>query len=260
MAADAVFFGENGRFLATELARGPWDPDAQHGGAAAALLAREFEQLATPEGLIIARVTYEFLRPVPLGELAVTAEVIRSGRRAQLLEGSIRAPDGTEVVKARALQVRRAEVEAPTPDDRPPEGPEHGRELPAPFTVVKSPTFGPDAIEIRIVRGTFNGGPATAWFRLRVPLVAGEDPTPLQRLAAAGDFGNGISTVLPWDEYVFINPDLTLYLDRPAAGEWICLEAQTIIPRDGVGVAESVIYDMRGRVGRAVQALLIARR
>lgn len=246
--------------MASELARGPWDVNAQHGGAPAALLMREFERQPTADGLEIARVTYELLRPVPLGELTVGAEVIRPGRRVQLLEGSIRTADGTEVVRARALQVRRAHVTEPTEDSFVPDGPAQGREVPPAFNPPKSPTFAPEAIEIRFISGAFGGGPATAWFRLRVPLVEGETPTPLQRLAAAGDFGNGISAVLPWDQYVFINPDLTLYIDRLPAGEWICLDARTIIPADGVGIAESVIYDTHGRVGRAIQALLVGPR
>jgi hypothetical protein len=221
---------------------------------------RAFERLPAADGLMLARVTYELLRPVPLGELLVAAEVIRPGRRVQLLEASIRTPDRTEVVRARALQVRRAQTAEYTPDRAPPDGPDQGPEVRPPFTRPRSPTFGPDAIEVRIVRGTWGGGPATAWFRLKVPLVAGESPTPLQTLAAAGDFGNGISHVLPWDDYLFINPDLTLYVDRPPEGEWICLEARTRISAGGVGMAESVIYDMRGRVGRAIQALLIGRR
>ena len=93
-----------------------------------------------------------------------------------------------------------------------------------------------------------------------MPLVAGEEPSPLQRLAAAGDFGNGISAALDWNSYVFINPDLTLYLDRPPEGDWICLDARTIIPPGGIGIAESTLYDQRGRVGRAIQALLVGRR
>jgi Acyl-CoA thioesterase C-terminal domain/Acyl-CoA thioesterase N-terminal domain len=255
-----VFVRQEGRFVASELARGPWDPDAQHGGAPAALLMRELERLPAADGLVIARVTYELLRPVPLGELLVEAGVTRGGRRVQLLEGSIRTPDGTEVVRARALQVHRAKIEDATPVWPAPPGPAGARELPPPFERPKPPTFGPDAIEIRSVTGAWNGGKATAWFRLRVPIVAGEETSPLQRLAAAGDFGNGISRVLPWDAYMFINPDLTLYVDRLPEGEWICLDAQTIIPPDGVGIAESIIYDTRGRVGRAVQALLVARR
>jgi acyl-coenzyme A thioesterase PaaI-like protein len=88
----SVFLAQNGRIVATELARGPWDPGAQHGGAPAALLMRAFEGLPAADGLMISRVTYEFLRPVPLGELEIRAEVTRPGRRVQLLEGSIVTP------------------------------------------------------------------------------------------------------------------------------------------------------------------------
>ena len=110
------------------------------------------------------------------------------------------------------------------------------------------------------VAGAFGGGPATAWFRLVSPIVDGEAPSPLQRLAAAGDFGNGISATLSWDDYLFINPDLTLYVEREPAGEWIGLDSVTRISAGGVGLAESVLYDERGRVGRATQALLVAPR
>lgn len=256
----AIFIARGPQFLATEFARGPWDPEAQHGGAPAALLMRAFERLPAPEGLAMARVTYELLRPVPLGELAVEARVIRAGRRTQLLEGSIRAGDGTELVRARGLQVRGAEAALYTTDAPAPEGPEHGWKVPVPFERRASPTFGPDAIEIRFVEGGFGGGPATAWFRLKLPLLEGEEPTSLQLLAAAADFGNGISAVLPWHDHVFINPDLTLYIERPPQGEWVGVQAETRIPAGGIGLAESVLYDTRGRVGRALQALLIARR
>jgi hypothetical protein len=219
---------------------------------------REFERLDGP-GLALARVTYEFLRPVPLGPLEVDADVVRPGKRVQLLEGAIRAPDGIEVVRARALRVQRADPDIPYTATQPPPGPEGGE--PNRLRPPHRPMFAPDAIEIRFVEGNFHGGgPATAWFRLKVPIVAGEEPSPLERLAAAGDFGNGISAILSWDEYMFINPDLTLYVDREPAGEWIALESRTYIAREGVGTAESVLYDRDGRVGRATQALLIARR
>jgi hypothetical protein len=262
--ARAVFEDQgDGRFVASELARGPWDPNAQHGGAPAALLMRAFERLPADDELLIARVTYELLRPAPLGELDVKAEVVRPGRRVQLLEGSISAPDGTEVMRARALRVRRAEASVVQVPDPGPAGPDRGREHKpgeGGFNPPHRPLFAPDAIEIRFVSGIFGDGPSTAWFRLRVPVVAGEEPSPLQRLAAAGDFGNGISAILPWDEYVFINPDLTLYADRAPEGEWICLQARTTLVPGGVGIADSTIYDQRGRVGRAIQALLVAPR
>jgi hypothetical protein len=251
-----VFLRRGERFVATALARAPWYEDAQHGGAPAALLMRAFEAVPAPEGLAMARVTYELLGPVPLGELEVRAEVTRPGRRMQMLDGSLRTADGVEVMRARALRLRAAQTDGfASEETAPPPGPEHGYEggPRAPYR----PMFAPDAIEIRFITGKFGGGPAIGWFRLRRPLVSGETPTPLQILAAAGDFGNGISAVLSWDDYLYINPDLTLYIEREPEGEWIGLRAQTRIPPDGVGLSESVLYDQRGRVGRATQSLLV---
>jgi hypothetical protein len=259
MSGSAIFEGVDGRFVATGLARGPWDAEAMHGGAPAALLMRALEQLPTADGLTIARVTYEFLRPALLGAMSVEASVVRPGRRVQLLEAVARSADGTEIVRARALRVRLADgVASPTPVPPPPPGPEGGRDND--FAPPFHPMFAPDAIEIKFVDGRFGGGPSTAWFRMRVALVDGEEPSALQRLAAAGDFGNGISTVLPWAEYTFINPDLTLYIERVPVGEWIGLAAQTMIPSEGIGMAEGVLFDRRGRVGRATQALLVGPR
>ena len=258
MSAEAVFEGSDGRFVASPLARGPWDTNAQHGGAPAALLMRAFEQLPSADGLALARVTYELLRPAPIGPVEVRAEIVRPGRRVQLLEASMVADD-VEVVRARALRVRRAESSGAGPDGgAPPAGPDAGR--PPSLKLPHRPMFTPDAVEIRFVAGSWGESPCAAWFRLRRPLVAGETPSFLQHLAAAGDFGNGISATLSWDEYLFINPDLTLYVEREPAGEWICLESETRIRADGIGLAESVLYDERGRVGRATQALLVAPR
>jgi hypothetical protein len=251
------------RLLATDLARGPWDPGAQHGGAPAALLVRALERLPGGEDLIVARVTYELLRPVPLGVLEVSAEVVRPGRRVQLLEASLRTADGVEVMRARALRVKRSDATsiagAGAHQSVAAGGPEAGQSVP--FFSSTDRMFATHAMEIRFVAGTFlDPGPATAWFRLRYPLVAGEDPTPLQRLAAAADFGNGISAILPWDRYVFINPDLTVYLERAPVGEWFLLEAQTRIAADGIGISESLLSDAAGPVGRAIQALLVNER
>jgi hypothetical protein len=91
-------------------------------------------------------------------------------------------------------------------------------------------------------------------------MVAGEDPSGLQRLAAAADFPNGIASELPWDEYVFINPDLTVYVEREPVGEWIGLDARMRVASGGAGFSEAVLYDSQGRVGRSLQSLYVARR
>ena len=43
-------------------------------------------------------------------------------------------------------------------------------------------------------------------------------------------------------------------------GEWVCVDAVTLPQPNGIGTAESVLSDERGRIGRAAQALLIAER
>jgi Thioesterase-like superfamily len=255
----ALYEQRSGTVVATEYTRGPWDPNAQHGGAPAALLIGAFEREAPDHRLTISRVTYELLRPVPLGELHVDVEVIRPGRRVQLLDGRITTPDGVEVVRARALRVARAPVTAAAPSAPVPTLPDGLNE--ERFFGGDMIRFPGDGIEVRFAAGAFGTpGPATAWFRLRVPVLSGERITPLQRLAAASDFPNGIATELDWAEYVFINPDLTLYVEREPEGEWICLDAAMRVHEGGGGVSEAILYDRRGRVGRSVQSLYVAKR
>jgi hypothetical protein len=258
--SDAIYEQREGFVHATGFARGPWDPDAQHGGAPAAILMRALEQVTGADrSLQLARVTYELMRPVPLGDLLVSAAVVKPGRKVQLLEASLATPDGTEVVKARAVRIARAPVST-EPVDMPAQGGITELHEDTIFSAGRQ-MYVNGGVEVRMARGHFyEQGPAFAWFRLKMPIVAGEDPSPLQRLVAAADFPNGISSELSWKEYVFINPDLTVYVEREPRGEWIGLDAQTRVVEDGVGLAQAVLYDAHGRVGRSLQSLYVARR
>ncbi len=254
---DAVFHRDGDRFVPTELARGPWDPNAQHGGPAAALLARTVERHEVGPPAHVARMTVELLRPVPMQPIEIRVRTLRPGKKVQLVEASVLA-DGTEVVRAAALRIRRADVTfADPPDDRLERGPGELRER---FENLGPLNFG-FAMEMSVVRGEIGfPGPAAVWFRLAVPVVAGEETTPLMRVAAAADFGNGISGAVTWEEHLFINPDLTIYLHRLPEGEWVGLDARTWPTHEGVGIADAGLYDERGRIGRSVQALLLDRR
>ena len=66
--------------------------------------------------------------------------------------------------------------------------------------------------------------------------------------------------MLDWRRYLFINVDLSVHLERMPEGEWVCVDAVTLPQPTGVGTAESVLSDERGRIGRAAQTLLIAKR
>ena len=262
---EAIYLPERpDRFVPSELARGPWDPGAQHGGAPAALIARAVERAESAVPMDVVRLTYEFLRPVPLAPLELRTRILRDGRRVQLVEASLVAVDGDqEVARATALRIRSDAV--PAPEQEPELPPHGGQATSAPISMPAfegGPTmFARDAMEIRFATGAFaEVGPSFAWFRLRVPLVAGEQPSPLQRLAAAGDFGNGIASAVSWATHVFINPDLTLYVERLPRGDWVGLDARTRVGGGGTGVSDSTLYDEQGRVGRAQQGLYVAER
>jgi hypothetical protein len=187
--------------------------------------------------------------------------VLRPGKKVQLVEASLSGEAG-ELMRATAWLLRRSELDLPeeaVADDAPPPGPEQG------WTPEFFPT-GEDvgyhtAMEWKAVAGAFlEPGPATVWMRMRQSLVAGEEPSPLQRALVAADVGNGISAVLDWREYVFINVDLTVHFERMPEGEWVCVDAVTRPQPTGIGTAESALSDQRGRIGRAAQSLLIAPR
>jgi hypothetical protein len=82
-------------------------------------------------------------------------------------------------------------------------------------------------------------------------------PSVYQRVAVAADTGNGISAILDFARYTFVNADLTINLLRRSRGEWICLDARTHLGPDGGGLAESALYDVDGLVGRATQSLSV---
>jgi len=262
-AAVEAFYERVGEgFVATELTRGPWDPGAQHAGPPSGLLGREIERVEGGEGFQVARVTFEILKPVPIGPVAVAAELVRPGRSVQMIEASLRGEDGVELIKARAWRIREVEIEIPddveTTPPAPP-GPEQGGK-PEFFSTGQSVGYH-TAMEWRSVGGGFReSGPATVWMRMDCQLVAGEEPTPLQRTLVAADVGNGISAVLDWRRFLFINVDLSVHLERMPEGEWVCVDAVTLPQRNGIGTAESVLSDERGRIGRAAQALMIAER
>lgn len=258
---DAVFVPDGRRFVPTGLARGPWSPAHQHGGAPSSLLARAVEQCEPLDAPHVARLTIDLIRPVPLTPLTVEAKVRRPGRKVQLIEAVIVA-DGTEVALCRALRQRSTSLDL---DDPPPSrraevrGPDASD--PLDFTFPHADTGFWDAMELRIAAGGWvEPGPAAAWFRLRVPLVAGEEPSPLMRVAAAADFGNGISSAFDRTRFTFVNPDLSIVLHRYPEGAWIGLDAMTFAEPHGVGLAEAALLDRRGRIGRSTQSLLLDER
>lgn len=244
-------------YVPTRHARGPWDPKMQHGGAPAGLLTRAIEALA-PD-MQLARLTLEFLSAVPLAPVRVTAELWRPGRRMQLARATLSTEDGREMCRASAVLLQRQRLDG-VPDGTagPPlaEGPDQGT---ADEFRGDGEAFHRTGMELRFVEGSWGRGPATVWFRLAQPLVDGAAPRPAVRAAAAADFGNGVSRVLSFDGWLFVNTDLTVALHRPPRGEWIGLDARTVVQPGGVGLAFSTLHDRDGPIGSGQQTLYVGR-
>ncbi|MCC6246221.1 MAG: thioesterase family protein [Rubrivivax sp.] len=251
-------------FVATELTRGPWDAAHQHAGPPTALVCRAIERAAAEAGLThLGRLTANLLRPVPIGEMHVdvTAEYVGKSAghyAARLVAG------GKEVARFTALMQREDELPVPAgtpghPLPGPPRRPADCEPVYMPFASASRRSYG-DLIENRLAEGAMFNGPCTAWFRLRHPLVAGEAPSPYQRVAVAADSGNGVSAALDFTRYVFVNCDLTINLLRRPRGDWVCLQARTALGGNGCGLAESALYDEHGLIGRATQSLAVRAR
>lgn len=254
---DALFRERGGIFVPTERTQGPWEAGFQFGGAPAALIAHVVHRrVPTLTPMHISRLTVDLLRPVPIAPLEVHTHVRREGKRIQVVDVSVTA-DGTEVVAARVLRVRRADLSTvdlprgprragppavPRFEHRPP--PEHG---------VPNGTHG--TLEYALEPGmTIFRDPT--WARLAADVVEGEPTDAVERMAYVADACSGFGH--PFDQPVSgINADITLTVVRPCDGEWLHLEGGGWTGRAGVGWSQVTLSDELGVVGGVTLTRLV---
>jgi hypothetical protein len=260
-AAEAFYLShEKNRFFSTTATVGPWSPALQHGGPPSALLGRALERLPARPGVRIARISVEILGPIPLDTLTVAAEVVRPGRSVEMLTASASAGDRA-VLRATAWRIAAEEGRSPAIGlDGPAPPPLPGPQPQTFFAGVERFPYG-DALEWRFVEGGYDQlGPATVWTRCRIPLVRGEEISPLCRLLAMADSANGVSAELPFWRFTFVPVDLNVVLHRHPRGEWVGMSARTIIERDGVGLTQTRLFDPEGYIGSSLHTLYVAPR
>lgn len=255
-------------FRATRHTAGPWGPTLQHGGTVAGLLTRALERCAPRADTRLARVAVDILGPVLVGDVRVSAEVVRPGRRIELLSASLETPDGAggwrEAATARAWRLVTADTSsvarsAHDPIPGPPAAGDSLRE----FTDPRMRKLGGfvEAVSFDVVHeGRDPGDPSIAWLDLTLPLVAGEETSDLVAAIAVADVTNGLGMRLDITRWTFLNTDLTVQLFDAPEGPWFGLRAETSVGSDGVGMGEAVLYGPRGPIGRVTQNLLVERR
>jgi len=248
----------------TGMARGPWQPDAAHGGAPAALLVREAETHCDDGRLRLLSLQSTFYGPVMLGEIEIDSEVVKPGRRQKVVALTL-SSGGRTAIEARAILIRVADVELPDTVD--PVVPEM-TPIEESSDVRRGLWFPGDEIAFHRTANTVKvveGGPESvnhtgaAWFHLDCQVVPGETVTPAQRAAAAADFGNGLAHPVPFGEFLFVNCDLNVSLFRDPVGEWIGIASRTDVDSVGSGMTVTELHDTAGRFGSASQSLYVDR-
>jgi hypothetical protein len=248
------------RFESTPAVVGPWDARLSHGSPPAALLLHAIERAFPRDDVRVGRIAYDFYGPVPATELSVATEVVRGGARIELLRARLSA-GGKTAMEASAWRIaaQPGKVTPVADTRRPPPVP--GPQAQELFSGLSSPFGYGAALEWRFVEGSFREpGPAAVYARPRIPLVAGEASSALERLLLLVDSANGISAALPLDRFLFVPVELTVSVRRYPRTEWVGMRAESTIDGDGIGLTRAELFDEEGYLGVAMQTLFVAPR
>ena len=247
-------------FRPNDPARGPWDPDAGHAGPPTGLLVRALER-ALPEHRL-ARISVELSRPAPMAGFGITTEVVRSGRATGLTRAAIVDASGVERVTAVGMHVAVSEIDVvpTTLDNSGIDPPRLDEAEPGDFPIGPFahglPGFR-DAVTVRYPPGDGPSVGATTVWMHTIPLLPDEEMSPFQRICPLADCGNAFSRHADPGRLQFMNTDLVVALHRDPVGEWMGSRATSHWHPSGTGLADAVLFDEEGQVGRALQTLLI---
>ena len=106
-------------FVPQPVSGGPWDPGLLHGGPVVGLLAHLVESVPSPTPVRICRHTVDMMRGVPMSPLRSEVEVLRAGRRIQVVRASLFDGDA-EVARSTSLRMRVSQVVNPVDPVRTP--------------------------------------------------------------------------------------------------------------------------------------------
>ncbi|MDY7084243.1 MAG: thioesterase family protein [Actinomycetota bacterium] len=271
--------GDN-QFRPTRSTESPWDTEMQHGGPPAALLGR----VLAVDGLRLARISVDFLGPIPRRDCRVEVSTIKPGRLTTLNEARM-VIDGRVAATARAWHLAPGPTPpVSTPADHADPLPETEHTFPGMEewgygqatewrvskgelrrTVGSDSSVGsdsPDSSDSPVGSGGSGGSDSEThvWTRVRMPLLDGQELDGQDRALIVADSANGLSAVLPMDKWLSIPPTMTTTLLRPAGGEWVHLACRTALSNDGLGLTSGELYDFDGAIGQVSQPLVVRAR
>lgn len=246
-------------FRATEHTGGAWALDEQHIAPALGLLAhvveldRDHRRPESPAtALPLARLSFDILGTLPIGDVTTTVTVLRPGRTIELVEATL-SHGGRPAVILRAwlLQPRDTAAVAgshtpriPSPDDTAPWDP----------TSVWPGGFIESA---QLRRAQTEPGRGHFWVRTDEPLVADESVSPTAAAVGLLDIANGMTVREDPNKVAFPNVDLTAHLVRAPRAGWIGFDTSIAFGDNGIGLTSSVLHDEDGPIGSLNQILTL---
>jgi hypothetical protein len=249
-------------FTPTDHCRGPWDPNACHGGPPTGLLVRAMQR-AVPT-VRLARISVDLSKPIPMAGFRIDVEVIRRGRSISTTRAAIVDGDGDVRVTASGMHV--VEVDPPvldgTLDNSGAVTPRLASAEPGEFPISAPfphglPGFSGSGVRMRYPPGESIGPGATTSWMNTAPLLPDETPTPFQAICPLADCGNAFSRHAEPRDVAFINTDLTIALHRDPVGEWFGSRSVSWWQPSGIGLADALLFDDSGPVGRALQTMIV---
>jgi hypothetical protein len=242
-----------------------WADTMQHGAPPAALMVRSIEKLV-PEGTRISRVTIDLLGIVPITRSRTRAWVSRPGKTISLITAEmdcvVASGEYRTVARAQAWVLAASDTAAISRDVSPALPAEGEGTMPSFFSFLADQGF-LAACDWRFIDHPLGEkGPRQAWIRAKMPLVAGETPSPMVQVFSVIDAANGISAYLEPTAVTWMNMDMTVHLHRSPApvDGWVGVIGDQLVGGEGIGTTESRIYDADGAFAVGAQTLLVAKR
>lgn len=246
-------------FRATEHTGGAWALDEQHIAPALGLLAhvveidRDERRTEDPsDALPLARLSYDILGTLPIGDVDTAVIVRRPGRTIELVEATL-SHGGRPAVILRAwlLQPRDTHAVAGTATSR----------IPSPQD---TPAWDPTTVwpggfirTAHLRRAQAAPGRAHFWVRTDEPLVADEPVSPTAAAIGVLDIANGMTVREDPTEVAFPNLDLTAHLVRAPRPGWVGFDTTVTFGDSGIGLTSTVLHDEDGPIGSLNQILTV---
>jgi hypothetical protein len=250
---DPYFEPSTDGFRPTPRAHGPWATDMLHGRLLGGLTVRSLEAELGEPGWRAARLTVDLFRPSAMAPVTVEVRPVRQGRRIRVAD-AVATCDGHEVCRVTGVFLPEGEeppgrIWSPRPEPWP--DPET---VPPPDDLTGAEED--DDWLFRVVAGGFGTAQRTrVWTNDTVPLVAGEETTPLVRAAVSGDIACPMGNASDQGIH-YINADYTMFLARYPDGPWIGLEVAQQLADGGIAVASATLVDRRGPFATSTGASL----